>query len=276
VLKLADPDPRNRRYSQSLERGLAVLGCFTPERPLLGITDIADELGMNKSTTYRYATTLVALGYLEQSTSSPKYRLGLRVIDLGMTALNSLGLREQAHAELQELRLRAGYTVNLAVLEGAEIRYVDRALSLRGEQAESDLDLHPGSKLPAYCTSLGKLLLAYLPEEEQHRRIAEIGTLSKRAANTITSKQALSRELAQVRAKGLAVNNEELAAQIVAFARPVRNEAGDVVAGIGLAAHSSAITLQQLVDALDHQLIATADRISARLGFRREDERRAG
>ncbi len=85
------PSLREPRYSQSLERGLAILGCFTPKRPVLGIADIADELGMSRSTTHRYVITLVALGYLEQG-ASRKYRLGLRVTDLGMSALNSTGL----------------------------------------------------------------------------------------------------------------------------------------------------------------------------------------
>jgi IclR family pca regulon transcriptional regulator len=87
VPRLAEP-----RYSQSLERGLAILSCFTPKRPVLGIADIADELGMSRSTTHRYVITLLALGYLEQG-ASRKYRLGLRVTDLGMSALNSTGLR---------------------------------------------------------------------------------------------------------------------------------------------------------------------------------------
>jgi DNA-binding IclR family transcriptional regulator len=103
------PSLREPRYSQSLERGLAILGCFTPERPVLGIADIADELGMSRSTTHRYVITLVALGYLEQG-ASRKYRLGLRVTDLGMSALNATGLREHAHPYLEELRQRTSYT----------------------------------------------------------------------------------------------------------------------------------------------------------------------
>ena len=99
------PSLREPRYSQSLERGLAILGCFTPERPVLGIADIADDLGMSRSTTHRYVITLVALGFLEQG-ASRKYRLGLRVTDLGMSALNSTGLREHSRPYLEELRQR--------------------------------------------------------------------------------------------------------------------------------------------------------------------------
>src|SRR5271166_1897699 len=119
------PDLREPRYSQSLERGLAILTCFTPERPVLGIADIADDLGMTRSTTHRYVTTLTALGYLEQG-ASRKYRLGIRVTDLGMSAMSSTGLREHARPYLEELRQHTHYTVSLAVLDGPEILYVDR------------------------------------------------------------------------------------------------------------------------------------------------------
>src|SRR5271154_191505 len=146
------PSLREPRYSQSLERGLAILGCFTPKRPVLGIADIADELGMSRSTTHRYVITLVALGYLEQG-ASRKYRLGLRVTDLGMSALNSTGLREHSRPYLEELRQRTTYTVNLAVLDGPEILYVDRARSFRRGQSSLDLNLRTGSRLPRYCTA---------------------------------------------------------------------------------------------------------------------------
>src|ERR1700728_1105832 len=106
------PDMDAPRYSQSLARGLAILRCFTPERPVLGIADIADELGMSRSTTHRYVITLVALGYLEQA-ASRKYRLGLHGTDLGLAALNSTGLREPAHLDLEELRSETACTASL-------------------------------------------------------------------------------------------------------------------------------------------------------------------
>ncbi len=264
------PSLREPRYSQSLERGLAILGCFTPQRPVLGIADIADGLGMSRSTTHRYVITLVALGYLEQG-SSRKYRLGLRVTDLGMSALNSTGLREHSHPYLEEMRQRTSYTVNLSVLDGSDILYVDRARSFRRGQSKIDLGLHPGSRLPAYCTSMGKLLMAYLPEPEQRDLISEI-KLTKRGPNTITNKKALREELDEVREAGFAVNDEELAAELHSISAPVRNEAREVVAAVNMAAHSSMISLDELVNALGPHLVSTADRISARLGYRRDDE----
>jgi DNA-binding IclR family transcriptional regulator len=131
----SNPSLREPSYSQSLEGGLALLGCFTPQRPVLGIADIAEDLGMSRSTTHRYVITLVALGYLEQG-ASRKYHLGLRVTDLGMSALNSTGLREHSHPYLEELRQRTSYTVNLSVLDGSDILYVDRARSFRRGQSK--------------------------------------------------------------------------------------------------------------------------------------------
>jgi IclR family pca regulon transcriptional regulator len=264
------PSLREPRYSQSLERGLAILSCFTAKRPVLGIAEIADELGMSRSTTHRYVITLVALGYLEQG-ASRKYRLGLRVTDLGMSALNSTGLREHAHPYLDELRQRTSYTTSLAVLDGADVLYVDRVRSFRRGPSKTDMELHLGSRLPAYCTAMGKLLLANLPDDEQRDVLATIKP-TKRGPNTITAKKSLREELDQVRDAGFAVNDQELASDLFAIAVPVRDATREVVAAAGLSAHSSMISLEEMVDALTPHLVSTADRISARLGYRRADE----
>lgn len=264
------PSLREPRYSQSLERGLAILSCFTPKRPVLGIADIADELGMSRSTTHRYVITLLALGYLEQG-ASRKYRLGLAVTDLGMSALNSTGLREHAHPYLEELRQRTSYTVSLAVLDGADVLYVDRARSFRRSQNSINVDVHTGSRLPAYCTAMGKLLLASLPDPDQRQLIASL-KLTKHGPKTITGKKALREELEEVLEASFAVDDEELAKDLYSIAAPVQNEARDVVAAVDIVAPSSLISLEELIDALGPHLVSTADRISARLGYRRDDE----
>lgn len=264
LLGLRDPC-----YSQSLERGLAILCCFAPGRPRLGIAELAGELEMSRSTVHRYAITLVALGYLEQD-SSRKYRLGLRVTDLGMSALSSTGLHEHAHPHLQELCQRTGYTTSLAVLAGREILYVDRVRSFRRDESEHELELRPGSRLPAYCTAKGKILLAHRPGPAQRELLAG-RKLAKRTANTITGKEALHVELLQVLEEGFAVNDQELAPGLHAIAVPVRNESREVVAAVSLAAQASTISLEDFADALAAHLISTADRISARLGYRRTD-----
>jgi IclR family transcriptional regulator, pca regulon regulatory protein len=265
------PSLREPRYSQSLERGLAILSCFTPERPIRGIADVADELGMRRSTTHRYMSTLVALGYLEQG-AARKYRLGLRVTDLGMSALNSTALREHARPYLEELCRQSSYTVSLAVLDGPEIVYVDRVRSARRMHGGVDLDLAPGARLPAYCTAMGKLLMAFLPEGEQRNLLAEVKP-TRMGPNTITSKTQLRAELENVREEGFAVNDQELAPELYAIAAPVRSESHEVVAAVSMTAHASMISLEELVEHLGPHLVAAADRVSARLGYRREDER---
>jgi IclR family transcriptional regulator, pca regulon regulatory protein len=266
----SDQSLQGPRYSQSLERGLSILASFTPEHPVRGIADLADDLRMSRSTTHRYVVTLVELGYLEQD-ARRKYRLGLRVTDLGMSALNSTGLREHAHPYLEDLRQRTSNTVSLAVLDGADILYVDRVRSFRRAQTDPHLDLAPGSRLPAYCTSMGKILLAYLPDSELHRLLSSM-KLTKRTPNTITSKTTLRQELQQIRGEGLAVNDQELAPEVYSIAAPVRDDAQEVVAAVSMASATSAISLEELVDALSPHLISTAARISARLGYRRDDE----
>jgi IclR family pca regulon transcriptional regulator len=254
-----------------LERGLAILACFTAERPIRGIADLADELGMSRSTTHRYVVTLVALGYLEQD-AQRKYRLGLRVTDLGMSALNSMSLREHAHPYLEDLRRETNFTVNIAILDGGEILYVDRVRGSRQGQHKIDFDLHVGSRLPAYSTAMGKLLLAYLPEDEQKALVNQI-KLTKQGPNTIASKKALRVELESIQEEGLAVNDEELAAEVQAIAAPVRSGGGEVVAAVNLVGSRTMITVDELVVSLSPHLVATASRISARLGYRRADER---
>jgi IclR family pca regulon transcriptional regulator len=261
---LAEP-----RYSQSLERGSAILECFTPERPVLGIADLADALGMRRSTTHRYAITLTKLGYLLQ-VEKRKYTLTLRVTDLGMSAMNSTSLRAHARPHLEELRRRTGFTVTIAVLDGPEVLLVDRVSGDRRGMRQIDLIQTPGSRVPAYCTALGKLLLAHLPEYEQQAVVTQM-TLSKSARNTISSKRALRIELQHIRQQSLATAEEELAPKLHSIAAPVRSSS-ETVAALGLDAPSSVITMGSLVEGLGPHLISTADRISARLGFRREDE----
>src|SRR5205809_3957584 len=161
---MADPrtTTRNSGHSQSLERGLAILSAFRSGRPLLGVSDLSREVGLSRSTAHRYIATLAGLGYLQQDPPTRKYRLGPRVLDLGFSAINSMDLRELAAPHLQALSDETGHTVNMAVLDGADIVYIERCRTAQQGQREIDLNLHVGSRLPAYCTSMGKVLLADL------------------------------------------------------------------------------------------------------------------
>jgi IclR family transcriptional regulator, pca regulon regulatory protein len=254
-------------FSQSLERGLGILAAFTPTQPSLGVSELAREVGLSRSTTHRYMSTLTRLGYLQQDPASRRYRLGPRVLDLGFSAINSMELRIISSPYLQRLSDETGFTVNMAILDGADILYVERCRSSRAGQREIDLNLHVGSRLPAYCTSMGKVLLAYLPPE---RRAALLDGLSlgRRGPNTLTNRKALETELAAIRERGLALNNEELAYGLRSIAAPVRGSGGDVVAAINLAVHSSMVSMRDLVARLGESLRRTAAEISRQVGYR--------
>jgi IclR family transcriptional regulator, pca regulon regulatory protein len=256
------------RYSRVLERGLLLLACFTGERPELGTSELAQMLGIGRSTAHRFARALVELGYLEH-TASRKYRLSLGVLDLGMAAFSAMGLREHAHPYVQELARRSGLTVALGVLDGPEVLVVDevgakrkgRKGALRGGGAAGC-----GTHLPAYCTSLGKVLLAHLPSDWQAELISEMELLGL-GPKTISSVRELRAELQDVRAHALGSDDEELLAGTCAIAAPVRDETGEVVAAVSVAAHQGALGLDELVKRNVGALTDTAQRISARLGW---------
>jgi IclR family transcriptional regulator, pca regulon regulatory protein len=258
---------RTGSFSRSLERGLAILSAFHSNQPLLGVTELANEVGLNRSTTHRYIATLTTLGYLQQDAATRKYRLGPRVLDLGFSAINSMELREISVPHLQQLSDATGHTVNMAVLDGADIVYIERSRSSRRGQREIDLNLHVGSRLPAYCTSMGKVLLAFLPAAELDAVLDRV-QFTRRGPNTLTERAALVRELERVRAAGLAVNNEELAYGLRSIAAPVRSQTGEAAAAINLAVHSSMVSLEDLVARLGPALKGTAAEISARVGYR--------
>ena len=133
-------------HSQSLERGLAILSTFQSARPLIGVSDLSREVGLSRSTTHRYVATLTALGYLQQDAETRKYRLGPRVLDLGFSAINSMELRHVSAPHLQLLSDSTGHTVNMAVLDGADIVYIERcrARAASGGRSTSTSTSVPG------------------------------------------------------------------------------------------------------------------------------------
>jgi IclR family transcriptional regulator, pca regulon regulatory protein len=266
-LETAPAPAAGSTYSQSLERGLAILSAFRSGRPLIGVSELGREIGLSRSTTHRYVATLAALGYLQQDPATKKYRLGPRVLDLGFSAINSMELREVAAPHLQELSDATGFTVNMAILDGLDIVYVERSRSSRAGQREIDLNLHVGSRLPAYCTSLGKVLLAFLEDGAQKEALSHID-FARRGPNTLTSRATFLLELKRVREDGFAINNEELAYGLRSIAAPILSRDGGAAAAINLAVHSSMVSMEDLVARLSPTLRAAAADISARLGYR--------
>jgi IclR family transcriptional regulator, pca regulon regulatory protein len=249
-------------FSQSLERGLAVLSAFTPDRPALGISELGRELALTRSTTHRYVATLAMLGYLQQDASTRKYRLGPRVLDLGFSMLGSLELREIAAPHLRRLTEMTGHTSNLAIRDDTDVILIDRVRGRPGRYHHLEFSLHVGSRLPSYCSATGKALLAFLPRPDLDRILDRID-LIQRGPHTLTSKAALLAELEQVRRTGVAVNDEELENALRSVAAPVRSRSGEVVAAVNVAIPWSPVAMTELVRELGPTLRATARQIAA-------------
>jgi IclR family pca regulon transcriptional regulator len=262
--------PRSGRVtstSRSLERGLAILSSFNSDRPLIGVSELSRDLALSRSTAHRYFMTLAQLGYLQQDRDSKRYRLGPRVLDLGFSAINSMDVREIAAPHLRELSDETGYTVNLAILEGTDVVYIERCRSARPGQREIDLDLHVGARLPAYCTAMGKAMLAFLPEEQCDEIIARIDFVP-RGPNTLTDPAAFREELARIRASGVALNDEELAYGLRSIASPIRSQSGEVVAALNLAVQRTMLSAEELMARFGPIVTRTALAISRGMGHR--------
>src|SRR3954467_7128726 len=210
---MADAKPEYR--VEALAKGLRLLSLFTEQRPTWRVTDLAEAAGLPMPTAYRVVQTLTSEGYLDHLPGGD-YRPGVRVLTLGSAALRSLDLVELATPRLQQLAARTGETVNLAVLTGDRVLYLVR---LRN----SDLvtaNIQVGSTLPAVATSIGKLLLANLDDDDLKRRIVPDSFTIQRGPNTKRSLPELRKELTVIRKQGWAVEDEELANGLRSIAGP--------------------------------------------------------
>jgi IclR family pca regulon transcriptional regulator len=253
--------------SQSLERGLAILSSFHSDRPLIGVSELSRGLDLSRSTAHRYVVTLAKLGYLQQDPESRRYRLGPKVLDLGFSALNSMDLLEISAPYLRRLSDETQRTVNLAILDGTDVVYIERYRTPQQGQREIDLNLHVGARLPAYCTAMGKAILAFVSEE----RLAEIIPLidfAPRGPNTLTDPAAFRKELEKIRASGIAVNDEELAYGLRSIAAPIHARSGEVVAALNLAVHRTMVSMDELIARFGPAVIKTASEISLSMGHR--------
>jgi IclR family transcriptional regulator, pca regulon regulatory protein len=253
--------------SQSLERGLAILSSFHSDRPLIGVSELSRGLDLSRSTAHRYVATLTKLGYLQQDPDSKRYRLGPKVLDLGFSAINSMDLREVAAPHLRQLSDETEHTVNLAILDDTDVVYIERCRTARPGQRAIDLNLHVGSRLPAYCTAMGKAILAFLPEERLEDIVSRID-FAPRGPNTLTDARAFRAELQKIRATGIAVNDEELAYGLRSIAAPIHSHSGEVLAAVNLAVHRTMVSMDELLARFGPPVIKAAQDISLGMGHR--------
>jgi IclR family pca regulon transcriptional regulator len=259
------PRTHEGRYSQSLERGLAILRAFTPERPWMGIAEMAETLQMSRPTTHRYASTLVALNYLEQGPGR-KYRLGMRAGDPGRSAVGSTTLRKLPHRFLADLRDRSACTASIAVLDGADVVYIDRARSAWQGQSEVASRLGRGSRLPAIDTAMGRMLLAQLSEIEQREAIdasASRGAAVERGA----AKDKLLEELKRVGERGVAIADQVRIKGQMCVAAPIRSRSAMTIAAVDVAAPKAGFSRAQARERLGPLVTESAAQISTHLGF---------
>ena len=251
------PTSASPGFSQSLERGLAILSSFSPDRPLLGISELAREVGLSRST-----HTATSPRSPSSATSSRTRRPGSTGSARGCSISASRRSTRWSYAQiaaphLQELSDETGHTVNMAILDGVDIVYVERCRSSQQGQREIDLNLHVGSRLPAYCTSMGKVLLAFLAAGRARALSLDRIEFVRRGPRHAREQDRPAAELAGWSSPGVAVNDEELAYGLRSVAVPVRTQAGDVVAAINLAAHRSFVSMEELVVRLSPALERT-------------------
>jgi IclR family pca regulon transcriptional regulator len=263
-------EERNPRYSTSLDSGLAILQVFSGEQPLRGIAEVADDVGMSRSTAHRYMTTLVQLGFLEQPLgSSRKYMLGTNGYPIARAMLEWHPLCVNARPHLHELRRQVSYTVTVAILERGLVRVLERLPGYRGH-ARLRRAIGAGSKLLVHSTALGKALLASLPESESQAIVREL-ELRREGPNTITSKGQLHRELAQIRDVGFAVENEELAAGVLSVAAPIC-VSDELLGAVDISAPTSLIDRKALIEQCGPHLLAASERIASALNTNQSEE----
>lgn len=259
---------QNRTFVTALARGLTILESFNDERPELGITQISKKVGLAKTSTHRLVQTLVALRYLIPSSDSTKYRLGPRVLGLGYAVLQAMDLKTVAASYLQQLSDRCGETVNMASLDGTELVYIERIKT----QQIININLHVGSRLPLYNTSMGRALLSYQPREWLEGYIQAIKRESEARPLIGTTGENLLKVIASVRQKKYAINDQDLAKGLRSIATPIWSAKGQVCAALNIAVPSARVTLKELESVFAPQLLKTAQEISESLGYRGDSQ----
>lgn len=251
------------RFSSSLVAGLAMLTCFSPNHPVRGIADMAEELDLGRSTTHRYATTLVMLGYLEQGPKR-KYMLSPRASDFGLSVLDMILVRRVAREHLRFLRDKVGRTVSLGLLDGAEVAYVDRWPGSRQGQYAVDQGIGVGTRVPVHCSAAGKALLASMPAAEQHKIVSRL-QLKRHGPKAIATKKALRAELEEIGAHGFAIEDEELIVGRRALAAAVVDGEGRAVAAVELAVPSRVCASELMAGTFGCEVMVATQRIASEM-----------
>jgi IclR family pca regulon transcriptional regulator len=261
---MANPAPRTQdaprpgdSYVQSFARGLEVIRSFNAQAPQQTLSEVAARSGLTRAGARRILLTLQALGYVQ--TDGRLYRLTARILDLGFAYLSSMPIWNLAEPVMEALVAQVHESCSAAVLEGTDIVYVLRVPT----QQIMRITLGVGSRLPAWCTSMGRVLLADLPEDELRARL-QASEVQLRTRHTVTDLDTLVARIAQVRRQGWCIVNQELEEGLISLAAPLTNRAGRVVAALNISGQANRTSAKAAQEQLLPPLLDSA-RIISRL-----------
>jgi DNA-binding IclR family transcriptional regulator len=245
---------------KSVSRALDIITLISLKKTGLGVTEIANQIDINKSSVYRILSTLVQYGYIEQDAETGKYKLGYKFLEISSKLLESIDLRAEARPFLQELENETNEVIHLVVYDQGEVVYIEK---LEGNET---LRMHSkvGKRAPMHCTSVGKAILAHLPSSIVSDILERKG-MPVHTDKTITDKEEFMKELGQVRQKGFALDLEENEYGITCVAVPIFDHLGKVIAAVSISGPTMRMTADRL-DALKSKMVKTGQGISARLG----------
>ena len=248
-----DPESYNVR---SVERAMRILSSFDSEHGDRGVSEVAQLTGLHKATTHRIMMTLLNGGFLERLPDGERFRLGIRVVELGLGALRGLDVRRAAFPYMEQLVERFDETCDLGVFDRGWVLYVEVVRS----QHSLTIAARVGRRLPAYCTASGRVFLAFLPPEVVDPVMGE--PLKPCTEKTITSPARLREELETIRKRGYAIDDGEFEAGIRAVSAPVRNIDGEVIAALSIPGPTNRMP-QERIPEIAEALLEVCDAISA-------------
>ena len=252
---------RRTDFVQSLDRGLAVIRCFSSERPSLTLSEVAERTGLTRAAARRFLLTLQELGYV--GSTGRQFSLRPRVLALGYAYLSSFSVAQIAQPHLEDLAEELHESCSVSVLDGDDIVYVARASANR----IMTIALTVGTRLPPYPTSMGRVLLAWLPPAEIDAILGRT-SLRKLTEQTVVDPDELKQILATVRAQGWATVDQELEAGVRSVAVPIRDSSGKVVAAINASAHAARVPMRTLEKQFLPRLLDAARQIDTELATR--------
>lgn len=246
------------RFVQSFARGLEVIRSFSADAPTQSLTDVARRCGLTRAGARRILLTLQSLGYVE--TQGRLFRLTPKILDLGFAYLSSLPLWHLAEPVMEELVAQVKESCSAALLDGSDIVYVLRVPT----QKIMRVHLGVGSRLPAFCTSMGRVLLAALPAAEARRRL-EASPRPSFTDRTVVDVDALMALLEQTRQQGWCLVDQELETGLVSMAAPLHDRSGRVIAALNIGTQAGRMSVPALQEQVLPRLLEAAHRISGLL-----------